>query len=283
MRCGKKARPPATRSASSTCASIATRTRFGSRSNRSPAPAIPDDGRVFIAPCRSARPRASCAGPSSNFATHASLIRKRRTGKADGPPTLPPIPAQARTQGFLQKPIVCWIPAFARMSGIWRRMKLCLLLSRSSGRSPRQQLLGPYQMRPVIHHAADADDAGAWRCGESGDHRLGMCDRVSGRGEYFVDDRHLRWVNRHFADEAVATRLLAFAAKSSVIAEIDKDRIDRGHLGCRRAGKAQTARQPIRIGKAALFVAIGPRAELSGEILGAPGHADQPRARARKG
>src|SRR5215468_9591173 len=124
------------------------------------------------------------------------------------------------------------------MSGIWRRMKLCLLLSRSRRRSPRQELLRLYQMRAVVHNAADADDAGAWRGGETGDHRLGMRDRVSGRGEYLVDDRHLRRVNRHFADKAIATRLLAFAAKSGVIAEIDKDRIDRGHRGCRRAGKA---------------------------------------------
>src|SRR5262249_59844829 len=89
-------------------------------------------------------------------------------------------------------------------------------------------------------------------------------------------------MDRHLTNKAVTAGLLAFATKANLIAEVDENRIEGGNGGGRGAGKTQTARKPIGIEKAAFRVTIRLRAELRGEILGTPGHADQARARARK-
>src|SRR6516165_11859695 len=137
-------------------------------------------------------------------------------------------------------------------------------------------------MRPVIHHSTDADDAGAGGDRESRDNRLCLRNGLRRRREDFIDDRNLRRMDGHLADEAVAGRLLAFAAETGVVAEIDEHRVDCGDARGRRAGKTQGARKAIRIEKPPIRVAICMRAELGGEILGAPGQPDQSLACASK-
>ena len=97
-----------------------------------------------------------------------------------------------------------------------------------------------------------------------------LIDAGGGR-EHLIDDRHLCGMYRHLADKAVARSLFAFAAKALVVAKINIDGVDRGYLRCGCAGKAQHPRQPVRIEKVAVGVAIGLRAELGGKVLGAPG------------
>ena len=130
------------------------------------------------------------------------------------------------------------------------------------------------------HSAGDADDAGARIGGERVDDRLRVRQGFRRRREHLVDDRHLRRVDRHFAGKTVAAGGLAFAAKAVVVTEVDIDSVDRRHLGGGRAGKAQRSRQPIRVEKSPLRIAVGFGAELRGKVLGAPGQRGQPRARA---
>jgi len=47
------------------------------------------------------------------------------------------------------------------------------------------------RVRAVVHDAADADDAGAGILSKRIDDRLRTLDRLRGRGEHLVDDRHL--------------------------------------------------------------------------------------------
>ena len=69
--------------------------------------------------------------------------------------------------------------------------------------------------------------------------RARVRERLRGRREHLVDDRHLRRMDRHLADKAVAAGFLAFAAKAVAVAEIDIDGVDRRHRGGRGAGKAE--------------------------------------------
>ena len=77
-------------------------------------------------------------------------------------------------------------------------------------------------------------------------------------------------------------RLPRIRGGSHRIPEIDIDGVDRRHGGGGGAGKAQHAGQAIGIEKIALFVAIGLRADVGGQILGAPGEPDQAGAGAGK-
>ena len=111
-------------------------------------------------------------------------------------------------------------------------------------------------MRAVDHDAADADHAGAGILRERVDDLLGACQRLRVRREHLVDDRHLRGMDRHLADKAVAAGFLAFAAKAFLVAEIDIDRVDRRHSRGGGAGKTQRARQTIRIEEAIFSICL---------------------------
>src|SRR6202044_2783749 len=111
-------------------------------------------------------------------------------------------------------------------------------------------------MRPVIHHTADADDTGAWVLRKRIDDGLRLRERLRARREHLVDDRHLRRMDGHLADKAVAAGFLAFAAKTFAVAKIDIDGVERRHIGGGGTGETQYPRQPIGIEKAALRVAV---------------------------
>ena len=89
-------------------------------------------------------------------------------------------------------------------------------------------------------------------------------------------------MDRHLAEKAIADCFLAFAAEAVAVVEVDKDGVDCGHPGGRCAGKTQSAGEPVGIEPVALRVAIGASAKLGGKILGAPGQAEEPRARTRE-
>ena len=90
-------------------------------------------------------------------------------------------------------------------------------------------------------------------------------------------------MDRHLAGEAVAARLLAFAAQTGLVAEVDIDRVDRLHLRRRGAGKAQAAGELVGREEIAVAVAVGLGAELDRQVLRAPGQALEPLARAAVG
>ena len=119
-------------------------------------------------------------------------------------------------------------------------------------------------MRPVIHDPADGDDAGARRRGEGRDDRLRLRNGFGRGREHLIDDRHLRGMDCHLADETVAASLLAFAAQTFAVSKIDKDRVDRRHCGSGGAGEAQGARQAIGIEEPAFAVTVRARAKLGG-------------------
>ena len=124
---------------------------------------------------------------------------------------------------------------------------------------------------PTVPAPGSAANAAITACGAL--HRFG------GRREHLVDDRHLRRMDRHLAGEAVAARLVAFAAQPGIVAEIHIDRVDRLHLRRRRAGKAKAARKLIGREEISVAVAVGLGAELHRQILRAPGQALQTLAR----
>ena len=63
------------------------------------------------------------------------------------------------------------------------------------------------------------------------------------------------------------------------IAEVDRDRVDGLHPRRGSAGKAERARQPVRIEEAAVAVAVGLRAEFGRKVLGSPRQSLEPGAR----
>src|SRR5260221_572766 len=88
-------------------------------------------------------------------------------------------------------------------------------------------------------------------------------------------------MDRHLAGEAVAARLLGLAPQPRGIAEVDRDRVDGLHPRRGGAGKAERARQPVRIEEAAVAVAVGLRAEFGRKVLGSPRQSLEPGARPR--
>ena len=108
-------------------------------------------------------------------------------------------------------------------------------ISRLPPPAPRQQALGPPQMRPVVHLAVDADDAGIAGVRECLDDGLRARPRPRPRRERGVDDRHLCRVDRQLGGEAVALGLQAFPPQPVGVAEIDEHGVDRGDIGDRCA------------------------------------------------
>ena len=78
--------------------------------------------------------------------------------------------------------------------------------------------------------------------------------------------------------KAVAAGEFGVAAQRVGIAEIDMDGLDRRHFRRRRAEQAERAGDPIGFGERAVGFAVGFRAEFGRQVLGSPGHADEPRA-----
>src|SRR6516162_2028875 len=111
-------------------------------------------------------------------------------------------------------------------------------------------------MWPIVHDATNADQTGAWGRRESIDNRLRVRDGFGRGRERLVDDRHLCRMDRHLARKAVTASFLTFATKACAIAKIDEHCIDRRHARGACAYKAQSARKPIGIEKAALRIAI---------------------------
>src|SRR6516165_5859467 len=87
-------------------------------------------------------------------------------------------------------------------------------------------------------------------------------------------------MDRHLTGKAVTARFLGFAAQRRGIAEVDRDGVDGLHPRRRGAGKAERAREPVRVEEAAVAVAVGLRAELGRKVFGSPGQFLEPGARA---
>ena len=123
----------------------------------------------------------------SSFATSGCSIRRRLTANnpqgLQGGLVLSSLRAQ-RSNPVRPRSLDWFVASLLAMTGVFERadQKTCGQIfarrdrfraqdfKRNSGayrlRGARQQLLGAHEMRPVVHHAADADDAGAGACGK---------------------------------------------------------------------------------------------------------------------
>src|ERR1700723_1200993 len=132
-------------------------------------------------------------------------------------------------------------------------------------------------MRPIEHGPFVADRARAWIGGEQIHDFLRRFPLCSAWRERLVDHIDLRRMNRQHAAESGAPYLRRALAKARLVPEIAMDRLDGGHARGPRSDQAEAARQLICEIVAAVLGAVADRAELSREVLGAPGHRSQPR------
>src|SRR6516164_10502948 len=94
-------------------------------------------------------------------------------------------------------------------------------LSRPTGRARvGEQSFRALEVRPVVHHAINADRAFSRIGRERRDHRARLGDLLRRRREYLVDHRNLRRMDRHLSGKAVAPRLLRLTPQRREIAEL---------------------------------------------------------------
>ena len=135
------------------------------------------------------------------------------------------------------------------------------------------------EVRAVVHHAADADGAGARDCRRTPRSRLAarLTASAVGVNTSLIEATWAGWIA--ILPVKPSRRASSHSrAQAGIVAEIDIDRVDRLRPGRPRRRRGKGSAPADRAPGNGRRVAVGLGAELDRQVLGAPGQALQPLA-----